>query len=325
MDYCTSKTKVARYLFRVVGLIFLSVTIAESCYAQVYSSTSTVTITAVVLSTSTPPDPIPPSGGGGSGGGGGGAGVYIPPVEPNHDSAIFKGLAYPGSIVSLLKNGTIITEVPASPNGTFQITVRNLGQGTYTFGIIAEDVERRKSSMQTFSIYLTSDVSTVVEGIFIPPTITTDKTETVRGDPIVLLGKAAPNATVTLVVNSDTQLIKKVPSNSVGTWLYKLDSFELELGDHEGKVRSSSLGDMSPFSQPINFVVGTKNVLRQAVSQTTSSRKCDLNGDTRVNLLDFSIMAFWYKRTGFPLKVDLNNDKKIDLSDVSILAYCWTG
>jgi hypothetical protein len=44
-----------------------------------------------------------------------------------------------------------------------------------------------------------------------------------------------------------------------------------------------------------------------------------------VNILDFSIMAFWYKRLGFPAKVDLNTDNKVNLTDLSILAYCWTG
>jgi hypothetical protein len=163
-----------------------------------------------------------------------------------------------------------------------------------------------------------------VEGIFIPPTITTDKIETRRGDPITLLGKAAPNANITLSIHSERELVKKTTSNSSGSWLYKLDSLELEVGDHEGKARSSIQEDLSLFSDIVNFTVGTRNVVRTA-STVSSSVKCDLNNDTRVNLLDFSIMAFWYKRTGFPIKVDLNADKKIDLADVSILAYCWTG
>jgi hypothetical protein len=49
-----------------------------------------------------------------------------------------------------------------------------------------------------------------------------------------------------------------------------------------------------------------------------------------VNLVDFSIAAYWYKR---PLSADfkvkeaakLNGDGKIDLVDFSIMAYYWTG
>jgi hypothetical protein len=66
--------------------------------------------------------------------------------------------------------------------------------------------------------------------------------------------------------------------------------------------------------------------MRAKLSGLTGFRKkCDLNNDNRVNLLDFSIMAFWYKRLGFPPKVDLNSDANVNLTDLSILAYCWTG
>ena len=290
-------------------------------HAQVYTSTSTVTVTAIVVDPNAPVVVPPPVSGGGGGGGSGGGGV---PLTTGSDSAVFKGLAYPGSIVTLLKNGVIAAETPASPNGTFEITLRNLNPGTYSFGILAEDSERRKSTLDLYTVFIATGVSTVVEGIFIPPTITTDKVETRRGDPITLLGKAAPNANITLSIHSETELVKKTTSNSSGSWLYKLDSLELEVGEHEGKARSSTQQDLSLFSDVVNFTVGTRNVVRTA-STVSSPVKCDLNNDTRVNLLDFSIMAFWYKRTGFPVKVDLNADKKIDLADVSILAYCWTG
>ncbi|MDQ5962591.1 MAG: hypothetical protein QG653_398, partial [Patescibacteria group bacterium] len=69
--------------------------------------------------------------------------------------------------------------------------------------------------------------------------------------------------------------------------------------------------------------VGTSN--KERLISLRGNKRCDINQDGRVNLLDFSILAFWYKRAGFPEKVDLNTDKKVDLSDVSILAYCWTG
>ncbi len=62
--------------------------------------------------------------------------------------------------------------------------------------------------------------------------------------------------------------------------------------------------------------------------EEASFLKADLNHDGRVSLVDFSILAFWWKR---PLTaeakqiVDLNGDEKVDLVDFSILAYHWTG
>jgi hypothetical protein len=286
--------------------------------AQTYSSTSTVTISAIVIDPNSPPPPPPTSGGGGGGS------TIGPDFSTGTDSAVFKGLAYPGSIVTLLKNGVIAAEVPASPNGSFEITLRNLRAGTYTFGILAEDKNRLKSTLDLYTVYIANGVSTQVEGIFIPPTITSDKLEVKRGDPIILLGTSAPNANITLLINSETQLTKRTTSNSTGAWTYKLDSLELEIGEHSAKGRAVTTDDISLFSELLAFSVGTVNRTRQAGS-STQKKSCDLNNDTRVNLLDFSILAYWYKRSGFPVKVDLTNDGKVDLADVSILAYCWTG
>ena len=58
--------------------------------------------------------------------------------------------------------------------------------------------------------------------------------------------------------------------------------------------------------------------------------KGDLNSDKKVNIVDFSIAAYWYKRTisaEFAAKERerLNGDGKVNLVDFSILAYYWTG
>jgi hypothetical protein len=53
----------------------------------------------------------------------------------------------------------------------------------------------------------------------------------------------------------------------------------------------------------------------------------DLNCDGKVNLVDFSIMAFWFGRTltGKGLDADLNHDSKVNLVDFSIMVFHWTG
>ncbi len=58
--------------------------------------------------------------------------------------------------------------------------------------------------------------------------------------------------------------------------------------------------------------------------------KADLNNDCKVNLIDFSIAAYWYKRiisAEFVQKESerLNSDGKVDLVDFSIMAFYWTG
>ncbi|MCX6712435.1 MAG: hypothetical protein NT041_01955, partial [Candidatus Vogelbacteria bacterium] len=58
--------------------------------------------------------------------------------------------------------------------------------------------------------------------------------------------------------------------------------------------------------------------------------KGDLNGDCKVNLVDFSVAAYWYKRTltGAMVQTEkdkLNGDGQINLVDFSIIAYYWSG
>jgi hypothetical protein len=99
------------------------------------------------------------------------------------------------------------------------------------------------------------------------------------------------------------------------------------MGQHYTKSKASLDGAISSFSKAIGFAVGTRNI---AAELPRTAIKGDLNGDGRVNLVDFSIAAYWYKRpisAAFAVKERerLNGDGKIDLIDFSIMAYYWTG
>jgi len=63
-------------------------------------------------------------------------------------------------------------------------------------------------------------------------------------------------------------------------------------------------------------------------TDSSCSTKADINHDGKVNIVDFSILAYWYKRplTADALKqcIDQNSDGKVTLADFSILAYYWT-
>ena len=277
--------------------------------------TENITITATVLQNPNNNPPTPPSQPSG-------------PVNMVNtmDVAIFKGISYPGSTISLLKNGIVLAEIPANPNGTFELRVRNLNPGTYSFGIRAKDSSGLTSKLLVFPIYVSSAVATIVDGIFIPPTITSDKIEVKKGDPVTFSGTSVPSTEVRLSLSLRSEIIKKAKAGANGSWIYTIDSSELDLGDNLAKARALTLNDISPYSDTLLFRVGDINRLRPKIADLTGYKKrCDLNDDGRVNLLDFSIMAFWYKRLTFPPKVDLNSDKNVNLTDLSILAYCWTG
>lgn len=261
------------------------------------------------------------SGGGGSGSGGGGGGASSVTSFNSPNSVIFKGVAYPGSKVTILKNGVEAAHVNAGPDANFEIKLSDLPAGTYVFGTWARDSEGRRSSIHTFTVLVTQGITTTITGIFVSPTIAADKMEVRRGDVLNIFGQGTPNSDLDIIINSETRVIKKVRTNALGIWLYKFDTLEIEYGEHSARSRLVYKNDVSPDSRAVAFRVGTQNIA--AIPDTTS--KGDLNKDSKVNLQDFSMLAYWYKRPQPKQEFDLNKDGVVNLSDFSILAFYWTG
>ena len=73
---------------------------------------------------------------------------------------------------------------------------------------------------------------------------------------------------------------------------------------------------------------GAPAVAATPPTKQTCNGKGDINHDCKVDIIDFSILAYWYKRplTAAALAegVDLNGDGKVTLADFSILAYYWS-
>ena len=259
----------------------------------------------------------PPSGGGGGGGGGGGI----------ITSVIFSGRAYPGSAVTLLKDAQIAATTVAGPDAHFQVNITGLSGGKYIFSVYSEDNAGRRSALLTFPITLTVGATTNISGIFLAPTISVDKKEVRRGDTLVIFGQSAPQSDITIAVNSAEELFLKTKTDQNGVYLYNFDTTPLERAQHFTKSKSVVGTEISPFSQSVGFIVGSRTVL--SGTPTKCPAKADLNKDCRVNLIDFSIAAYWYKRTlssDFLQKEKLlSSDAKVDLVDFSIMAYYWTG
>jgi hypothetical protein len=320
MDHQASTRRKVSWFLTVIRTALCTIFIGTLCCTLLFAQTTTnpliesVVISAFVLENPATRPNTPPLAPG--------------PINMSNtvDLAIFRGLAYASGTVSLLKNGSIISQIKTNSDGTFDLRVRDLTSGTYSFGIRAQDENGLQSKLLVFTIFISSSVATLVDGIFIPPTVTSDKIEVKRSDVITFFGTSASNAEVRLSFSSRQEIIERVRADDRGKWTYDLDTTGFELGDYEAKGRSLTVQNLSPYSEVITFRIGNTNRLRAKSFLLSGFRKkCDLNDDNRVNLLDFSIMAFWYKRLGFPPKVDLNGDKQINLIDLSILAFCWTG
>ncbi len=257
---------------------------------------------------------------------GGGGGVYIPPAPET--KVIFSGRAYPLSKVSVLKDGQLAITTIAGSDANFNISLSGLSDGNYNFAVFGEDNQGRRSSLFTFPLFITQGATTKISGIFIAPTITVDKSEVKRGDNIAIFGQSAPKADITIHVSSGEDFFAKTAADASGIYLYNFGTEVLDYGSHFTKSKAAKEREISSFSKAVSFLVGTKNVIKAV--PTKCPPKADLNNDCRVNLVDFSIAAYWYKR---PLsktfkvaeKERLNGDSKVDLVDFSIMAYYWTG
>jgi hypothetical protein len=62
--------------------------------------------------------------------------------------------------------------------------------------------------------------------------------------------------------------------------------------------------------------VGTSNV-------TSATNNGDINGDGKVNMVDFSMLLFRFG--GTDIVADLNHDGKVNIADLSIMLFNWTG
>ena len=265
-------------------------------------------------------------GGGGAGGGGsaGGGGGYITPSAPQIS---FDGIAYPNSEVTLLEDGQVVASTVASTDAKFHIDLNKVATGNYIFSLYSEDNKGNRSSLHTFPLTVTSQSSVKIGSIFISPTISTDKIEVKKGESVLIFGESAPKSQILISVHSDQDHFVKTTARDDGSYLYYFDSSVLDYGQHFTKSKSS-LNNLlvTNDSKAVSFKVGDQDILR---SQSGCAR-ADLNCDGKINLIDFSIAAYWYHRSlsqdfASLEKERLNGDGKINLVDFSIMAYYWTG
>lgn len=274
-----------------------------------------------VIATSNEVSVLPATIGGGGGGGGGGSGTSSTGVT-------FSGYAFPLSRVTIMKDGVVVLQTIAGGDAKFTVRLTDLSSGSYNFAIYGTDTDGLRSISYSFPITIEEGDSTTVSGIFITPTIDVDKSQVKQGDDIVIFGQTTPESDVTIEVNSETPHFAQTNSNDDGVYLYNFNTAPLEMGNHSSKSKTLlENGQSSGYGKQVAFVVGTENI---AKTVDTGACHADLNSDQRVNLVDFSIAAFWYNKVLTsditPKESDcLNADGKINLVDFSIIAFYWTG
>jgi len=263
-------------------------------------------------------EPAGSGGGGSSGGSSGGSGGSERELGETQISV--SGRAYPGETVHILLDGREISTVRADSAGRFEFSTAS-SPGTVTMGFWALDVNRIRSITLTTTFDVTQGAITNVNGILLPPTLAIDDVTVNPGDQITISGQALPNSEVQVHFNNSSSVITAV-TQSNGEWAVAYNTASLGSAQHTVRARyvigSGRLITQSSFSTTLQLFVGVDG------SPTTPS---DLNRDGRINLIDFSILIFWWGTNAGSSDppADINGNGNVGLEDFSILLFNWTG
>lgn len=279
-----------------------------SVIADTVSDSDILDVTAVV------PSPVIPGSGGGNSSGS--------PSNPTTAAVTISGFSFPGAKLTLLRDGGIVTSLIANNDGTFVIVVNGLNYGTYQFSVYAEDRDGVISSPYVVNVPVYAAQGYTYNGVIIPPTISTSTTQVGLGQSVAVFGYAAPGATILLDVPGRFALGSTIAD---GSGFYRFEVRDtLAPGIYPFRTRAQIGATQSLYSRPIEITYFSGTTPPGTIPPQLSG--CvDYSKDGRINLVDFSILLFWFNKENPPREIDCNADNRINIKDFSILMYFWTG
>jgi hypothetical protein len=253
----------------------------------------------------------------------GGEGEFRHGSETLYQSSVtMSGWAAPVSAVTLLKDGKIAARTTTNADGSFSATISGIERGTYTFQAYFEDGTGARSSSYTSTLSLGSGTNNTISNIVIPPTIVLSSESIGVGESTVVSGSSALKGSIELstqLQGGGTAGIQtySATTSQTGGWRISIPSSKLQKGTYIVRARvvlnSQTKSDLS---KPYYLGVG------QSPSPNLSEG-ADVNGDKKVNLIDFSIMLTNWGSDD--QASDINQDGIVNLADFSILLFNWTG
>lgn len=254
-----------------------------------------------------------------------------PPIEEPDTTVVFKGIAYPSATVTLSQDGDVKSVISTTAQAVFEVSLI-VDPGTYTFSIVGLDENGLEGKVSNFTMTLTSGTTTTISGIFLGPTISADQTSITTGETVTLSGTTAPNSEVNVTLTSPVFVpaageqhiaVNIASADTNGRWLQLYNADDLVDGSHEAKAQAiEPINDnVSEFSKSVFFEVTTTTP-----DPCASSVPGDINCDGFVNLVDFSILLFyWNASNPANARADINIDGIVNITDFSIMLFYWTG
>lgn len=263
-------------------------------------------------------EPAGSGGGGSSGGNSGGGGGSDRNLGDTVISIVGRG--YPLRTINFLLDTVSIGSARSDSSGSFEFSTE-ASPGTATLGIWALDANNNRSVTLNTTFDVTQAAVTNLNGIILPPTLILSSQNVDPGDVISLSGQGVPNARIEVHVD-ESDMVQSTTAGSNGLWSMQFDTAQLSIAEHILRARTiigtPPLTTESSYSTSLQLFVGVDG---RATSPS------DLNRDGFVNLIDFSILIFWWGTNGGDSdpSADINGNGRVSLEDFSILLFNWTG
>lgn len=257
------------------------------------------------------------------------------PPAPNNPVVEFHGVAAPDVPVTVTRGTTELITVRAAADATFDITLSDQPAGQQTYVVSATDAQNHALAPVTFALNLVVGGTTIVNGVFLGPSIAIDATTVQLGGTVTVSGTTAPSSNVTISIQSaDVQYT--VTAGSTGAWSKAIDTDDVGEGTHSLRARATTTTNViSAYSTSLTFTVtavpspGEQPVPGEPEpepEEKPSPKRADLDEDEKIDLVDFSILLYyWKQKNPANPRADINKDGIVDLTDFSIMLYQWTG
>lgn len=268
---------------------------------------------------------IPTTGTPGAGGSGGAGSFAGGSALLFQSTVILSGNAPANSSVTILKDGKQQSSVQATASGSFSATISGLERGTYTFVTFATDGAGNKSSRFSSTLTLNAGTANTISGIVLSPTVFPDSEQIDIGESLHISGIGVPDTIVNILLRDVPAPGQAGPpkeytasTTASGAWEYTIPAKDLKRGTFEVKVKTVTSSASSEYSAPMYVGVG-----EAPSEQADTGNRSDINGDSKVNLVDFSILLTHWNESD--PDADINVDDIVNLADFSILLFNWTG
>lgn len=242
----------------------------------------------------------------------GGTRISLNKNDPQDSNVVISGYFNPNSLVSILKDGITSGVTFTNDLGFWQITLSGLNPRTYIFQISGSTSNNSKVNSEVFFIEVIKGTTVKVSNVILPPKFLVSETQ----NELFIEGNGVPDANINIYI--DDVFVSESTINSEGEFNVLLSN-KYSDQDHSISIEMTFAG-AKVMSRPVIFK--SKNNLPELDGCASFA---DATNDCKVNFIDFNLMLRSYFYEPVRAIFDLNKNGKVDLVDFSILAYFWTG